>query len=479
MSAQPGSIPQRDALERVMQAMQQIAAGPNSLTGGMVESALDELDDRTREAAAAREAATACAAPRWFTEDLLAGLVDPPLNGLQAENVLRVMLGWDFVKRMGHGRFAFRDDARAYLLEQLRVSPANFRLLNERAYRYFQHAVGLTGAPDETVWLRLRPEQVGALREMLYHLLQIDLERGFALFRVLFRGAHQYRLVGEAAGLLRFVLDGNPAALSAGYRDELAYFEAVQAAADYHTQAAETALRGLLERALEQKLRARVLVELGKIEAATGRPEAALEHFGAAQAIWEALDRPRESAAAANNSGSVYLGQGRYAQARRAFEQAVAVLREDGSPLELAQALNNLGAACEGEEEWGRALEQYRLSLEIKQQAGDAFGAARTQVNMGTLYHSQIRDTDNPRRAAQLRDDALGLYNASLQTFRQFGARSETARVLYKLALLYYQSGQVEQARAVLPEALAEYRALTISGLESAEKLASRLSLPG
>jgi tetratricopeptide (TPR) repeat protein len=166
-----------------------------------------------------------------------------------------------------------------------------------------------------------------------------------------------------------------------------------------------------------------------------------------------------------------------YRSARRHFEEALVDLRDVGSLGEQAQAYNNLAAAYEREEEWGRALEYYEASLQLKEQAGDRIGAARTKANIGSVHHARIRDIDDPPRAERMADSARKLYAESLETFEAYGARSEAAKVRYKQALLYYQNGEVDQARGLLPEVLREYRALRIPGVEVVENLAGRMGV--
>ena len=71
----------------------------------------------------------------------------------------------------------------------------------------------------------------------------------------------------------------------------------------------------------------------------------------------------------------------------------------------------------------------------------------------------------------------MDLFEQSLTTFRQYGARSEAAVVMYKLALLFYQTDDANRARALLPQTLAEFRALRIPGVERVEFLAQRLGV--
>ena len=436
----------------------------------MVRAALEDLEPAEREAAAA------CAVPRWFNQDLLLALMGDRLAPSGAERILEQMRGWEFVRSLGQGRYMFRDTARAAILAEL-APAASLALLHARAQAYFDRQLGEV-VLDESAWMRLRPEQFNLLREKVYHMLRRDARQGYDVFRQLFRGAHAWYLPGEAEALMHTLQGMDLAALPQSARDELAFFEAVQDAADYRYETAEARLNALLEQSqppVDPTLRARVQGELGKLLAVTGRLNEAAVLFGQAQAAFQRLGGMRESAAIANNMGSVYLNLRDFRAARAAFQQALDGLRQYGSEGDQAQAYNNLGTAWEREEEWSRALEHYQTSLALKEQIGDSFGAARTRANIGSVYHAQIRDVDDARRAARLRDSALALYEQSLATFQQFGARTEAARVQFKQALLYYQSGQVQQARAALPDVLEEYRALRIPGVEHVENLAALL----
>ncbi|HLO18089.1 MAG TPA: tetratricopeptide repeat protein, partial [Anaerolineales bacterium] len=237
---------------------------------------------------------------------------------------------------------------------------------------------------------------------------------------------------------------------------------------------AESKLRELMAKPLDDELNAQVLGQLGVVCAAGRKYDEAIKFFEQAQKIWQKLKRERERARLSNNLGNVYMRKNDLNRAERSFNDALNGLKKAGTPSESALTLNNLGNVHLQKENLSKALEHYQKSLEIKTSIGDQFGAANTHSNLGTVYQRMAQDASG-KKQVELGQQAADYYTRSLEAYRTFGARSNQGKLLYKLAFLYYQSGDKAKAREYLPDALDIFRDLEMPDLENASKLEKQL----
>jgi tetratricopeptide (TPR) repeat protein len=200
----------------------------------------------------------------------------------------------------------------------------------------------------------------------------------------------------------------------------------------------------------------------------------------------EALDglkraeTPAEAALTLNNVGGLLssltkvVSASERAATLNKFGNLVEGLKKTAAPSERAQTLNNLGNVYIKRENWSKALDYYQKSLEIKTNIGDQFGAANTHSNQGTVYQMMANEASG-KKQAELRQQAVSYFTRSYEVYKTFGARSNQAKLLYKLALIYSQAGDKANARAVLQDALAIFEDLEMPEFENASKLEKQL----
>jgi len=459
-----------DILARFQKSLTELSQQGRSTLAEMVDITL------SRKGQDVVIAARRCAVPRWFNAQLLAALA-PEAAG-QVEILLTELRTLPYVHELNPLGYAYRPEARDYLLARLRAEDeAQHMVLHRRAHDYFDQRLRVQGLRVEEVsWAALTEEQADYLREKLYHLLFVEPDHGFELLDRLFRGAHRFHLLGEAATLVAFGQDHVTESLSPLNRSRLRYYEAVLAQAHGRWEEAISTLQEILRnKDLPLDFQARVLAQLGAIQASVSQLDQAIEVFKQSKQIWGRLKDVQRSAALANNLGNAYLAQGDLPRAEKSFAEGLAGLTKVGNLAEQAATYNNLGNIQAQKEDWKKAIEFYKKSLEIKQQIGDRFGVATTQTNLGTVLQRMSQDAPDSRREVEQRSQAIDYYSRSVPVFRQLGARPDLAMSSYKLAVAYQQAGQTDLARQHVQEALEILEALNLPERDMARKLAERL----
>ena len=454
-----------EAFRRSQEKMKRLKSEGKDSTTNMLDSLL------ARQSDAVADAARRCAILRWFNADLIGVIASQELKPEQAAEILDAISSWPFVQNFGYGSYAYRKEVQHTLRTQMQAeNPELYADINRRAHAYFDKQLPLTNAIDEMIWVNLQMEQITALRENLYYLLQVDTARGFDLLGKLFQSAQRLYMHGEAAILLRFADEIDKSSLDDRYKDLLTYYEASLEFAEGEAGSAESKLRTLMGKTLDNELSAQVQGQLGVIYAAGGKYDEAIKSFEQAQKVWQKLQRERERAKLSNNLGNVYMRKSDLSRAERSFNDALDGLKKAGTPSEQALTLNNLGNVYMQKENLSKALEYYQKSLEIKKSIGDQFGAANTHSNLGTVYQRLGQEASGKKQIEQ-RQLAVDYYTRSLEAYRTFGARSNQGKLLFKLAFLYFQAGDKAKAREYLPDALDIFRDLEMPDLENASKL--------
>lgn len=466
---QPTADEAMEALRRSQERLKQLKSEGKSSTANMVDVLLEQQSPEVAEVA------RRCAVLRWFTADLIGVLADQPLTSEQITAIVNTISSWRFVQNFGYGTYAYRREVQQHLRNEIRnANPKLYADIHLRAYTYFDKKLGLSDSIDEMIWVNLKSDQITALREYLYYLLQVDVARGFNLLGQLFQSAQRLYMNGEAAILLKFANEVDQSTLSERYKNQLAYYEAALEFAEGEMAPAESKLRDLMTKPLEDELNAQVLGQMGVILVSGGKFDEAIKTFEQAQKIWQKLKRERERAKLSNNLGNAYMRKSDWSRAERSFNDALDGLKKAGTLSERALTLNNLGNVYVQKENFSKALEFYQMSLEVKNQIGDQFGSANTYTNIGTVYQRMAQDASG-KKQAELRQQGADFYTRSLEIYRAFGARSSQGKLLFKLAFLYFQAGDKAKAREYLPDALDIFRDLEMPDLESASKLEKQL----
>jgi tetratricopeptide (TPR) repeat protein len=457
------------AFRRSQEKLQRLKSEGKNSTTNMLDSLLARQSDEIADAA------RRCAVLRWFNVDLIGVTSSRELKPKQAEEILGAISSWPFVQNFGYGNYAYRNEVQHTLRAQMQTeNPELYTEINSRAHAYFDNKLPLSNAIDEMIWVNLQTEQITALRENLYYLLQVDVARGFDLLGQLFQSAQRLYLPGEAAILLKFANEVDKSTLGENYINLLTYYEAALGFSEGDAVSAESKLLTLIEKALDNELSAQVQGQLGAIYAAGGKYDEAIKSFEQAQKIWQKLQLERKRAKLSNNLGNVYMRKNDLGRAERSFNDALDGLKKAGTSSEQALTLNNLGNVYMKQENLSKALEYYQKSLEIKTSIGDQFGAANTYTNLGIVYGLIAKEASGKKQAEQ-RQLAVNYYTRSLETYRTFGARSNQGKLLFKLAVLYNEAGDKVKAKEYLPDALDIFRDLEMPDLENASKLEIQL----
>ncbi|HEV8322150.1 MAG TPA: sigma 54-interacting transcriptional regulator [Myxococcota bacterium] len=206
---------------------------------------------------------------------------------------------------------------------------------------------------------------------------------------------------------------------------------------------------GLLEAALRSArgktaglahaLAARALVLRGEHAAALARAEEALRLLAMADAVPSV---PSEIAQVHATVGLARYYGGAYEEGIESLRQALALYRQDGgSPREEAFVLNCLGLCYHRKGAYDRALEYYARSAAAARAMGDRARAGRAAANQGVV--AQLAGDYAAARAA---------YDESLDAARVVGDRVGVRRALVKLANLYAGLGALGRARKLTDE---------------------------
>ncbi|MGJ3252809.1 MAG: tetratricopeptide repeat protein, partial [Elainellaceae cyanobacterium] len=121
-------------------------------------------------------------------------------------------------------------------------------------------------------------------------------------------------------------------------------------------------------------------------------------------------------------------------QADQYYERAITLCPDDDEQ-ERALIYHFLGMLKDAQGQVEEAIALYQQSLELKERIGDVQGKAATLHNLAELYAQQ----------GQV-EEAIALYQQSLELTERIGNVQGKAATLHQLAGIYAQQGQVEEA---------------------------------
>ncbi len=187
-----------------------------------------------------------------------------------------------------------------------------------------------------------------------------------------------------------------------------------------------------------------------------GEKQRAIEVFEQARQLYSTLADQNGLAAAHNNLALVYNGLGDYQKAIDATSLSIAIKRQiNAPPLDLAPSLNALAVALHNVGRAQAALVPLEEALQIVNAAGHKFGQAVTLNNLGLVY--LVLD---PVKARNYYEQAVVLRRA-------VGDQAGLARTLNGLGTLFFQAGDLEQARVNWEGALAAAHAARVVDIEA------------
>ena len=187
------------------------------------------------------------------------------------------------------------------------------------------------------------------------------------------------------------------------------------------------------------------LNNIGYAYESLGENELALNHYLQALHIFEQPSIPMGRIVTLRYVGGIYNSLGNSVEAQKAYEQAFSLIKSlpDRPLLMEADALNDIGMSYFSAGKSAQALSSYQHALAIFEQAKDERGLAYTNNNLGYYYER----AGEKQRALRYYEQALGL----LRTVRD---REGTMLLLYNVASLERDLGQLDAARSHIEESI-------------------------
>ncbi len=228
-------------------------------------------------------------------------------------------------------------------------------------------------------------------------------------------------------------------------------------------QADHAGARAVIDRALTSarasghpSVEAEALRYLAIVDGNTDRWDEALEHLGAAQAVFTSIDDQQGVATALIQAATVWFHLGRLAEARHATEESLAIFRASGNLYREVAALGNLASIAVRQGHLGTARRRAEESLEAGRHLEDPEAPVTPLAALGEIY---LAAGDLAAAAPALE----GAYDATMAAGNDqlaAGVRSEQAVVAIGL-------GEIAAALRWCADALAHAEAAQ-SGREAA-----------
>lgn len=210
-----------------------------------------------------------------------------------------------------------------------------------------------------------------------------------------------------------------------------------------HFEAALTAARGSVDRALEASL----LSGLGMVHQVQARLDQAHGYYEAALALSREIGDRRFEGIFLANRGTANSRLGRFADARADYRAALAIHRAVGNRRSEGIVLGNLATIDLSLGEPAEAQAHGEAALVIHREVGNRVFEGIELGNLGLIYAEQGAQ-------AQARTH----YQAALQLYGSVGDRRSEGFVLGSLGLLDAAEGRTAEARAHLDRALGIHR---------------------
>lgn len=190
------------------------------------------------------------------------------------------------------------------------------------------------------------------------------------------------------------------------------------------------------------------LLELGRLERTSGRPERALALYRQALPLHRRFGNQPEEAATLNNIGRATMDLGETGEALSAFEQALDLWRSLGNQGEEAVTLSNLGNLETTLGQLARALDHLRQAVDLLEALGDRrnLGVALSQLGVARAL------------AADSREKVLDAFERALQLQSATGDRRNQTVTLHNLGWYHHRKGNIRQAERIFRETLAIFR---------------------
>jgi tetratricopeptide (TPR) repeat protein len=142
-----------------------------------------------------------------------------------------------------------------------------------------------------------------------------------------------------------------------------------------------------------------------------------------------------EEARACSNLGFAYIDGGHWWRAEVLCCHALAVFEALGSEHGLAHTHNHLGLLYTRQHKWPVAEQHLQDACALWEEMNDQHALIYGFENLGVLYYEMNRP-----------DDALALFEKSIQQGEQTGEYAESSKIQMNLGLVYQQKGDLEKA---------------------------------
>jgi serine phosphatase RsbU (regulator of sigma subunit) len=233
-------------------------------------------------------------------------------------------------------------------------------------------------------------------------------------------------------------LDNNyPELLVACYRN-LGYCHLVLS----HTEEAIQNLRNGLQAAArnyDRPAEALLFTILSFVHGQLGEYEDSVHYAGKSYAIAESTQNRPVMAEGFFALGTCNLDMGNFDQALKIFEQAEIIFKEVKDDNGQARALMGVGIVHRHFGSYGRALEYLLKAQDVFVSQKDKLNLARTKYEIGAVY-----------QALENFEESLRAYYESLRIFEELGNRYGEATTLLNVALLFLDTGEVDECFVVL-----------------------------
>jgi tetratricopeptide (TPR) repeat protein len=142
---------------------------------------------------------------------------------------------------------------------------------------------------------------------------------------------------------------------------------------------------GLLEKLEDAEKQARVLANMGLIEAQSGSGESAVCRFRRSLELFEGLGSTLHVAQQWGNMGSTYRDMQDYDRAMDSYRRALPLYEGLGHAAGMADQYTNMAYVHTMRQELGEALALYQKAVALYTEAGDGRKADLTRQNIATL----------------------------------------------------------------------------------------------
>lgn len=196
-------------------------------------------------------------------------------------------------------------------------------------------------------------------------------------------------------------------------------------------------------------LRAKVLESLGVFAETQADLTQAEQFLMASLALWQELGHQIGMASSYNNLANIHLRRNEYLQASRLYEEVLAIGRALNDRAILGAALTNLGGILNHQGNPQVALAYLDEAVQVYRMQGSEWGLLYSFQELGRTWES-LGDTEQ----------ALQMYQASVETGRKIGEQRISASALNDLVWLTLAEGNIARAQTDLRDVLAVFQHL-------------------